>query len=297
MDNKLFRQLSSKAAFTLIELLVVIAIIAILAALLLPALSSAKQNAQAIRCISNMKQWGVGFHLYMDDNRDVVPEEGNAGDGINSPGVPGPGGNADNYDYAWYNVIPSMIEQPTLVTLYAQGRPPVNGTPSIFICPAAPAPTVAGYQKPPTVRLAYFTYGENNRLCVNYGTIAKGQGVQTKLSTIVKPSATVEMAEEDPNGLHYVTGGGQISLPTTPQASASETSGYYAWTRHMYKKLAEFAMCDGSARSARTNDWWRTDGEADDDFNATGTVALEWEPTTKGIIGSMYWYPSPLTPN
>ena len=60
--------------FTLIELLVVIAIIAILAALLLPALSRAKQRGQRTSCLSNLKQIGVAFQLYLDDSTDHFPD-------------------------------------------------------------------------------------------------------------------------------------------------------------------------------------------------------------------------------
>lgn len=127
-------------AFTLIELLVVIAIIAILAALLLPVLAKTKQQAQAIKCVNNLKQLGVAWLMYIGDNGDRMPINGNTGYQ--------PGGNANGptpgEDPQWCpgqmqkGVSPSGQQTNILWPMAGQIYPNV-GNPAVYRCPADPS--------------------------------------------------------------------------------------------------------------------------------------------------------------
>ena len=67
------KQRSRDRGFTLIELLVVVAVIAILIGVLLPALGKARQSAQSVQCLNNMRQLTVALMTYAADNRQLFP--------------------------------------------------------------------------------------------------------------------------------------------------------------------------------------------------------------------------------
>jgi prepilin-type N-terminal cleavage/methylation domain-containing protein/prepilin-type processing-associated H-X9-DG protein len=142
---------SRQSGFTLIELLVVIAVIAILAALLLPALARAKGKTQSTACLNNVRQWGFAFYMYEDENDDFFPYEG-------TPSALDVPVNAN----AWYNSTANYMSQPTLLSLYQEGHPPVLGRQSVFVCPNGTNKTAY-----PSLARPVFYYGFNNYMDPN----------------------------------------------------------------------------------------------------------------------------------
>ena len=163
-------------AFTLIELLVVVGIIALLAGLLLPALARARSRGQQVSCLSKQKQWGLGMHLYTQDNDFVLPRE-DAVDDVNTPAQARAPANED----VWYNCVAGAMGARRAAD-YAQN--PLDGefysARSMFLCPGAKFVDTSG---------DYFRFS----LVMNSQLINPDE--QVKTDAIAEPSLTALFAD------------------------------------------------------------------------------------------------------
>lgn len=179
-------QRPSRRAFTLIELLVVIAIIAILAAMLLPALSRAKQKALGISCLSNSKQLMVAWQLYTDDNDGKL---------VLNKGTAAMGAREDNWvqglmSYNGFDAINGDLMVLGLLGTYtAKNR-------GIYRCPADTS-TATPPGGSPTARVRSMS------MCTRLGDITSSKNF-TKLNQLVDPSPTMKWVtmDEHPDSLN-----------------------------------------------------------------------------------------------
>jgi prepilin-type N-terminal cleavage/methylation domain-containing protein/prepilin-type processing-associated H-X9-DG protein len=196
----------TRLAFTLIELLVVIAIIAILAAMLLPALSRAKDRARTVDCLSKQRQWGIGLQVSATDNIDQMPRDGTDDGGqygVDTGATSGPG--SPNDDNAWFNVLPSVMADKPLSNYWnAPGGnvftklPFPGGVGKIWHCPSASTDNTAPFLQGGA--FGFFSYAMNIDLKAttpitgSYGKIPYPK--MPKLSQVPNPSATVLLTEQ-----------------------------------------------------------------------------------------------------
>jgi general secretion pathway protein G len=154
------------AGFTLLELLIVIAVITVLAALTGSLVAHVRSQAQATRCVSNLRQWCAALHLYCADNDGYLPRRGQGVQPVFEINRP----------TDWFNALPPYL----VTTSIMQGYQPQPGTNSIFICPAATSSRAGQY---------FLCYGMNMNLST------WNQPNATKLAQIPNPELLAFMAD------------------------------------------------------------------------------------------------------
>jgi len=209
-----------KQKFTLIELLVVIAIIAILAAMLLPALSAARERAKSANCTNNLKQTGLGFASYAGDSDDNLPVYYYK--------------NEDNKTVYW----PALMISGNNISAHVLNCPSLLDTPDVF-SKAGTDWILAVKSRLATSDLKYPDYAMNNGL--SNGTV--GTALTTKkLGRFSQPSATCVIADS------YLAGIQERSYYILSRMWTSKTTDY-SMIDNRHGGMCNVLFADGHAES------------------------------------------------
>lgn len=215
--------------FTLIELLVVVAIIAVLIAILLPALGKARVAARTVACVSNLRQIGMGFQLYLEESpQRRYPRA--------EPRTPQNGFNYNAGEW-WFTPIARLIGYPHAKGTYWNPNPEEGGT---LWCPEHLTMNRTDDRHRISYSMPYYhesgTYYRKRFRCVPIGGDPQyGDGLPVRESDIITPSVVSIITE-----CAYLDGTGCSYLNTT-SASVDRTLGRHGGLG----RTANFLYADG----------------------------------------------------